>query len=395
MRFSTRQDKKFKTACGEIALENGTEEYRASFPPNITSIELLGYLKDREQLAHPQGNGRSSMFKDQVYYTFDRTVYKDHNDTLLGEEPGSAIRVLDAARKPLEGRMTTAGPFLELTEAEKKLEAKTGVKVVLRTHGGFCEVGWNNGKGYMWYKKCIQRRNPDGTLVETVQGTGVAAVDVDKATGQLISQRLLDGNLLFTQHEPPFGTFCIVRDQIWFYLWGQLGEDIYLARVAQWKTTYRKMYEFWDGYKFTTDITAVAPVFTGYTSGTIFQTKLFGHMYTWVFIGGNKWDNPLVTIGVSRNLAGPYCMSSLVDEERVHPAYRGTENLYAHPWAYCESSGQLLITWCEKSTKSIVALKLQFNMCKYTESICLPLFVQRLTCSPSTPESLLERPLPE
>lgn len=369
MRFSIRQDKKFKTACGEIAFENGTEEYRAAFPPNIASIELLGFLKDKGNLAEPQGNGRSSTFRDRVFYLFDKTVYRDHhNDTMLGEEPSSVARLIDAARNPLESKKSTAEPFLQLTEFEKGLEARTGVKVVLKMDGGFCEVLWNNGKGYMWYKKCVQSRNPDGSLVETVQGTGLACVDMDQGTGQLIGKRLLDGSLLFNEHEPPFGTFCIVRDQIWFYLWGKLGEDIYLARVAQWKTSYRKSYEFWDGYKFTGNIAAVAPVFTGYTSGTISETKLFGRMYNWVFIGGNKWDNPLVTIGVARNLAGPYLMSSLVDEERVHPAFRGTENLYAHPWAYCESSGQLLVTWTEKATKSVVALKLQFDMRKCTIS---------------------------
>lgn len=364
MRFSIRQNKKFKTVCGEIALENGTEEYRASFPPNITSIELLGYLKDREKLAHPQGNGRSSMFKGQAFYLFDRTIYKDQNGTMLGQGPNSAAKVLDAARKPLESTKNLANPFLQLTEAERRLEEKLRVRVVLKAYGGFCEVGGNDGKGYMWYEKCIQKCNPDGSLVETVQGTGVASVDIDEGTGHLISKRLLDGSLLFNQHEPAFGTFCVVQDQGWFYLWGKLGEDIYLARVVQWKTTYRKSYEFWDGYKFTADITALAPVFIGYTSGSVFQTKLFGHTYNWAFIGGNKWDNPLVTIGVSQNLTGPYLMSSLVDEQRVHPAYRRTEDLYAHPWAYCESSGQLLITWGEKSSKSIVALKLQFNMRK-------------------------------
>ncbi|KAK2743891.1 hypothetical protein FQN57_004514 [Myotisia sp. PD_48] len=357
------------TACGKLVLSSGTEKYCAVYPPKLTSLTLLGYLNDKKKQIYSRGNGRSLELGGHVFYMFDDTSCRDKDGQLLARSPNPSAMVPDpkgaplVVRYPPESLTENLKPFLALTELEEQYEKDNDCKVVLLAHGGVCKAQEGIEKGYIWYQKHIRKYTASNKWTQYYQGTGIAVVEWNEETGHLSTTRLSpDSELLFSHHEPSFGTFCAVADEKWFYLWGNLGEEVYFARIEQQSPTQRKLYEFWDGYQFTSRHTESAPVFSGYTSGSIFKSKLFGDSFEWVFIGGTKSGKPVVSIGVSKDICSPFLMSDLVDEQRLHPAYRHILRVHVHPWALQDRVGQLLVTWDEINSENIVGIKLQFQL---------------------------------
>ncbi|EEP76835.1 predicted protein [Uncinocarpus reesii 1704] len=269
--------------CGDIIVTAGTEDHRAVLPPNVSSLKILGSVSDYYQMAAYQSNGRSSILDGKPFFTFGETIQKGHNGEFIGVIPNTSAPVVYREANPIEVTHMPEGvpaPLVELTDTERSFERESGYNIILQPEGGICEAT-PPGHGWTWYKKYIEQQNIDGTMTRIYYGTGIAPVKIEQTTGQLVSRRVVHGQLLFDRQQPGFGTFCAVRDGTWYYLWGQLGEHIYLARVGIWYAIQRELYEFWNGYTFTHDMDAMVPVLAGYSSGSFFRTDLFGHRYSW------------------------------------------------------------------------------------------------------------------
>ncbi|KAM5443556.1 hypothetical protein MferCBS31731_001329 [Microsporum ferrugineum] len=352
-----------KTPCGNLAITSGLEKYKVSYPPKVPAFHYLGELNDSMKPIYPQGNGRSFVIKGSVYYIFETTVWKDAKGEIVGEAANSVALVSDPDVNPIANIAVPINrsmhPFLPLSKNEEELEKDGAIKVVLGMPGGLCKPQLDAIGGYIWFEKYIQTCSPQGDLRNTFQGVGLAIAVRNVNTNEVVGERIKHDGLLFKASEPAFGAFCSVLENNFFYVWGKLGEDIYLARVERYEPDNRSAYEYWDGYKFMRDITAAVPVFSGYTSGTVMRSKMFGHMYNWVFIGGTTINRPVVAIGMAREIQGPYIMYDLIKSEEIHPMLREVHSVYAHQWAFDEKKGQLLVSWNERDTRNVVAVKLQ------------------------------------
>ncbi|EFQ99774.1 hypothetical protein MGYG_02787 [Nannizzia gypsea CBS 118893] len=355
-----------ETPCGNLVVTSGMEECSAEYPPKIPTFYFLGELNDEMKPIYPRGNGRSFTIRGNVYHVFGTTIWKDAKGQIVGEVANSLALVSDPELNPIANVAVSVNrgmaPFLPLTETERELEKDQNCKVVLEMPGGLCKPDPDAIGGYMWLQKYIQTRSTQGTVESTFQGVSLAIAVGNKRTDEVRAERIMRDKLLFTNSEPAFGSFCSVLESYYFYAWGKLGEDTYLARVEKYEPENRSAYEYWDGYGFTQNILAAVPVFSGYSSGTIMRSKMFGHLYNWVFIGGTESNTPVVTVGVARDIQGPYIMYGLIKSEDIHPMLRQVHSVYAHQWANDERNGQLLVTWNERNGGNIVGVKLQFAM---------------------------------
>ncbi|EGE01673.1 hypothetical protein TEQG_00719 [Trichophyton equinum CBS 127.97] len=354
-----------ETPCGNLLVTGGSEEHSAEYPPKIATFYYLGELNDEMKPIYPQGNGRSFTIRGNVYHIFGKTIWKDAKGEIVGEAANSLALVSDPKVNPVANVAMPVNrgmaPFLPLTKNEEELEKAQNHKVVLEMPGGFCKPEPDAIGGYIWFQKCLQTRSTEGIVKTTFQGVSLAIAVRNRHTEEVRAERIMHDELLFTDREPAFGSFCSVLESYYFYVWGKLGEDIYLARVEKYEPQNRSAYEYWNGYNFTQDISTAVPVFSGYSSGTIMRSKIFGHLYNWMFVGGTESNTPVVTIGVARDIQGPYIMHGLIKSEHVHPMLRQVHSVYAHHWAYTERDGQLLVTWNESKTGNIVGTKLQFS----------------------------------
>ncbi|KMP04603.1 hypothetical protein CIHG_08220 [Coccidioides immitis H538.4] len=365
--------KRVSLPCGDIIVTAGRENYRAMVPPSASSLRILGSLADYYDVAEYRTNGRSALLNERPFFTFGETIQKGPHGELVAAIPNTSAPVIDKRGNPLDLAHFPEGlpvPLVELTETERIFEADTDCKIIITPEGGICEAA-PPGHGWVWYKKHMEDLMEDGTRIRVFCGTGIAPVKVNETTGQVVSRRVVHGQLIFNEQEPAFGTFCAVRYATWYYLWGQRGEHIYLARVGIWYAIQRELYEFWNGRTFTHDMDAMEPVLTGYSSGSFFRTNLFGHRYNWGFLGTDMSENPSIITGYANRAAGPYQMTRVVDFRALSPAYHGSNCVYAHPWAFKEGDGQLMITWYEDKLSTIIAAKLQLNMRGFWKDISL------------------------
>ncbi|GBF64650.1 hypothetical protein TMEN_7366 [Trichophyton mentagrophytes] len=308
-----------ETPCGNLLVTGGSEEHSAEYPPKIATFYYLGELNDEMKPIYPQGNGRSFTIRGNVYHIFGKTIWKDAKGEIVGEAANSLALVSDPKVNPVANVAMPVNrgmaPFLPLTKNEEELEKAQNHKVVLGMPGGFCKPEPDAIGGYIWFQKCLQTRSTEGIVETTFQGVSLAIAVRNRHTEEVRAERIMHDELLFTDREPAFGSFCSVLESYYFYVWGKLGEDIYLARVEKYEPQNRSAYEYWNGYNFTQDISTAVPVFSGYSSGTIMRSKIFGHLYNWIFVGGTESNTPVVTIGVAHDIQGPYIMHGLIKSE--------------------------------------------------------------------------------
>ncbi|KAK2750769.1 hypothetical protein FQN55_001779 [Onygenales sp. PD_40] len=364
----------FHTECGKLMLTSGKEEYRAIFPPKVEDVRILGTLSDQDKTNHPGTSGYSSTFGGSPYHIFERIARTGDGNAELTTSFNAAARVPDPEENPTHSTYVSIepngqiNPFLELTESEKELERKGNTKVILSVQGGLCEGVDGSGKGHVWFRKTLRQKD-EFTTWDIYQGTGVAAVSVDRTTGKLVAERAEEGSLLFRQAQPAFGTFCATSHDGWYYLWGKMFADIYLAKVPVNRALEREHYRYWDGYRFTADVRIATPLMTGYDQeydqGMIFPSRLFGHNYQWVFLGNSGKEGCQVMMGAASAPQGPFKMTQIThnsDGRKLLPVEAGTDCIYYHPWAFNERVGQVLLTWSEKDQGGITGARVQFQM---------------------------------
>ncbi|EEH36406.2 hypothetical protein PAAG_06824 [Paracoccidioides lutzii Pb01] len=356
----------YDTPGGRIDLTSGYEQYRAVFPPQVDAVQVLGNLSDPAKGHHARNGGFSAILADHPYFMFGPIESEGYDKTPFGIISNAAARALEPREDPL---LTTyyaiepngyTPPLLGLTENEVKFEHETGLEVIISTDGGLAEGRPGSGNGCVWFQKTIREKRDGLPPRNFYHGTGVAPVKVD-ITGKLLGRRVLGDTVIFKEHEPAFGTFCAINHQGWYYLWGRHINDIYLARVHVEHAFEREYYQFWNGYSFTGDIGMVTPVLSGFTHGVIYPTRLFGHTFGWAFIGNTAWDDYTAMMGAAKDPQGPFQVVPVAFGEKLQEnAFN--ECIYAHPWAFKESLGEILITWSEKWPGGIIAAKFQMQM---------------------------------
>ncbi|EDN07952.1 hypothetical protein I7I51_04105 [Histoplasma capsulatum] len=358
----------YDTVCGKISLTAGYEKHKAIFPPKVEAVRVLGNMHDPVKGAHPRNVGRSSMLAGIPYYVFGQVANVSTDGYAFGTVSNAVARALEPLTDPLPTTYVSVErngfihPFLGLTENEVKYQHDTGMHIIISIQGGICEGELGSGKGCVWFQKLIREKKDGVTVRNYYQGTGVAPVKVDGVTGELLNKRVFGEDVLFEKHEPAFGTFCSAVDNQWYYLWGRYCEDIYLARVSLLHPFERDYYQFWNGYSFTGNIKMIAPVLTGYSHGTIYKTQLFGHTYKWAFIGSTDWEDSAVMMGAANDPQGPFEITQVASGEKLRETGTFAGCVYAHPWAYDESLGEIFVSWREQWPGGIIGAKVQLQM---------------------------------
>lgn len=354
---------------GKPEITTGLEQYRAQLPPQIASIKILGNLTDETGADYRGANGRSSMVGGNVYFALNKDPIDagvsnaatgfPHNSVAIVTDPENNPLGMDTSVRDPDG---VARPIMPLINIERKHINDFGDSLLLYLSGGMCESNSGSGHAYVWCERWMRGQHNKGATKEVYVGTALGIVKLDSKTGSIVGKRLCLREIIFDRDEPSFGTFCAVEDENCFYTFGKQGEHVYLARVAKWTPTQPELYETWDGYQFSEYRRRIAPIFSGYSHGTVFRTRMFGNSYKWAFIGLSERGERTVDIGLATNIWGPYKMSEIMNPRMLPPNHEMTRSLFVHTWAFKEEQGQVMITWNDGNTGKIVGAKLQFAM---------------------------------
>lgn len=216
---------------------------------------------------------------------------------------------------------------------------------------------------------------------EVFQHTGVAQVSINTAKSEVTMHRNPANDVLFTvrlpytcvcptaadlpqNSEPRFGTFTALLHENYVYAFGHgpNSKDIMLARVPFQDILLKDHYEYFDGSSYQNDISKCKPVMTGMQHGTIYRSELFQSNTgkDWVFVGCNAFADSTVHMGVAPKPEGPWDIRKLMSAK---PKTRFDDAtfiycMFAHPWAFDEGKGELMVTWSEGTMRGrVVAVK--------------------------------------
>lgn len=330
----------------------------ATYPPVLESVEILGYVTDRNGIGYSRDIGRSSSFAGRCYYVFGDTFCKDKDGEFVGLQSNTAAMV----KSPAEPLMSE---YLSIQEDgmvdalirgngdEHRVGQDKEVRVTLWPFGGIVEV--SPGLGWIWFEKGKEHIDNGNEPC----GVGVARVEVDLASGKLHALRT--ETLLFSVDEPRVGGFSSVVHGNHIYLWGHHGSDIVLARVPRDSPWRRETYSFWDGEGYVPWWEAAVPVLKDVQHGSIIKSSLFGKERPWVFIGCTKWLDSKVMIGASARLEGPWELIPLFQATGIEYPNTIMYCMYPHQWAFAEEDGELMVSWSEQWPGNVVAAKLKFQ----------------------------------
>lgn len=348
---------------------------RACYPPIVESTEILGYIKDVNDIGYSRDIGRSSVLGGHSYYVFGDTFNKNERGEFVGITSNTVAIVLDK-----ENPLTTAyldiqengmvNALLPLNESERRL-AEQQVRVILWAFGGIAET--RPDLGWTWYQVAEIKDNS----INHYHGVGLARISVIDQFGQLQVARCKElvyesptnrlsythfRDLIFGPEEPRFGTFCslVYNDRV--YLWGDLDGKIYLARVSKYKPTSRDSYEFWDGFGYVREWQRAIPVLRDIQHGAFVHSHIFGSDRPWIFVGCTKWADNQVMIGAECRLEGPWTLTPLFTASGIHQPDNYMYCMYPHPWAFNEEEGELLVSWSEHWPGGVVGAKVKLAM---------------------------------
>ncbi|KAM3089285.1 hypothetical protein ACMFMG_000889 [Clarireedia jacksonii] len=263
-------------------------------------------------------------------------------------------------------------------EADTKKE-----RACIWTFGGIVWYLITDGAAYGWNffeKHSVKSGNVFSDRVEWV---GIASISVDWRAGtpkiEAARESLAAGRVLFTASsdfgaEPRLGTFSSHTDGKYMYAYGHHGSeynanhDIVLGRVPIDNAKARSHWRFWggEGKEWCEDWREATPVLHNYQHGQIFPTTLFGEEspYRYGFVGCTHTGDSKVMFGRARRAWGPF---EIVELMTANPLGKTsglgfTYCMYAHPWAFAQSKGDLMITWSEGGmTGGVVAVKVRFE----------------------------------
>ncbi|KAL8713234.1 MAG: hypothetical protein Q9220_002755 [cf. Caloplaca sp. 1 TL-2023] len=332
---------------------------QARWPPVVAGVEKLGYVQSPSQPFFSRDIGRSFVLDGRIYMIFGDTFCNDAGVS------NNTYQVIPNAAKPTESHYLTMAPngfvppLIEDDYDDREYVAQSanaGKRVAFWCFGGVTET--SPGLGWVWYQRHVV--DPDRNTHLT--GTGIARISNDKSkmNGELSSTRM--PGMMFELGEPMFGSFSTLIVKNWMYVWGQRGDDVFLARVSKDTCQQRHTYEFWNGNAFVPQIDRAAPVLHDMQQGQFFRSKLFGPQLPWVFIGATRWADNMVMIGAAPRLEGPWAPRPLLKAEGIKSPNAYLYCMYAHPWATQNEKDKLLVSWCDPWPGGVIAAKIQFQM---------------------------------
>ncbi|ESZ92390.1 hypothetical protein SBOR_7245 [Sclerotinia borealis F-4128] len=322
------------------------------WPPMIKHIVPMGHLYDESGNSYPRIGGRSSALPNgHVLFQFNNTFCHNAAGQFLGRTD-STLSFLTNPTNPVMSRyLAPPETNIEISERqipslfkrfEDELDKKNDNKVF-----------WATG-GIAWY------------LI-----TGAAAYGWTFFEHRGIRK---DGStFLIAPSEPRLGTFSVLSDGKYLYAYGHKGGDhnedydVVLGRVPLELANARACWEYWGGERgWAKNHIFSWPILKNYLHGQIFNTKLFGEAspYRFGLVGCTRTGDSKLMFGRAVNPWGPF---EIVELMKAYPMghiqrFAYTAHMFAHPWAFSENKGDLMVTWSEGgSAGNIVAVKIRFE----------------------------------
>ena len=338
-------------------VEGGLIPAMATYPPKVTRIEVIDYLRDSSGIWQSRDIGRSCYFAGRYYYIFGDTFCKDQDNNFVGLVSNTIASVDDPMRPLITSYASTDSDgkfeaFIKTTEEEECSETHRGVRTTLWCFGGVVET--SPEVGWAWFEKGEQQEGKN-----TPCGGGIAQVVIDQETGRIRTVRAKE--LLFTQSEPRFGGFSIVLEGDFIYLFAFNDGEIVLARVSRHRPFVRDAYRFWNGSEYVRDMDTKGVLFN-VQHGAIFKSTLFGPERPWVFVGCSRFPDSKVLVGAAARIEGPWELTAVCDAVGIEFPKGNMYCMYPHPWVFDETKGELMVTWSENWPGGVVAAKLKFDM---------------------------------
>lgn len=332
-------------------IPGGYNRPHARYPPIVASMETLGTIEDYSQRSYSRNGGRSSMLGGHAYYLFGKTSWQPPEGIPVYQNNTAAI-VMNPARPLISAYLSlrqdgTVMPFVAPTADESQLTMEGGPEVRLQPTGGIVETTANTGWTY------YQKEDESGG-VSRFLGTGMTMVFVWAATGQVEARRG-GGDLLFGPEEPRVGSLSSIIEGEYLYSWGHYGNGVLLARVPKRIPYDRGMHTFWNGDDYVEDWRTAKAVMVDVQDGAVMKSRLFGAGKEWVFVGGTRWADGRVIVGVAASIEGPWEMTEVC-------TMAGVDCIHPHQWVYEEKNGELMVSWREGQSGRVMAGKLKLAM---------------------------------
>ena len=361
-------DAEAQTEGGEssIAAEDGANDSDddpdigpAIYPPILESMEVLGYIKDKNGIGYPRDIGRSIIIHDEVYFIFGDTFCKNAAGEAVGITSNTSAYVEDRA-KCLEsqyieisdkGQVKAFVPFDE-QEIQFEKDYESSARIVFRMYGGAVDIG---AVGIVWFQELVEY---DKGKIDYV-GIGQARLST-YSDGKIIVQRL--PTLLFGPNEPKIGSFSTLRHDDYVYLWSDRDGQIILARVDCLETVAPHQYEYWDGDEWVPHWQDAQPVLRGVQHGAIIHTEMFGKDKPFLFVGVNNQEDSMVQICAAAEVQGPFNLMAICKATGIDHDEKYKYCIYPHLFASNVPKRELIITWSEHWPGGVIAAKLKFKI---------------------------------
>ena len=343
----------------------GSKQGFAAYPPKVKHAEILGYIDEVNGIFHCRDIGRAFELFGNVYLTFGDTFCNDSNGKFVGLA-NNTVAIIKDTSQPLKSQYLETEdngfikPFVRLMSKEQLFEKDGKGRVVLWAFGGVVEM--KDGTGRLWYQKSIDHGN--GNL--EYFGTGVAKVIGNHGVEQQPVAQRMDG-LVFGPDEPRMGTFTVIADGDFIYLYGDRSDGkIVLARVYkghhEGRLEDKGAYYYWDGGHWVQDWKNAAAVIEGMQQGAIVRSRLFGEDRPFMFVGTSKWADSQVFIGASAKLEGPWKLEAVYRADGIQePRSKGKWMYCIYPqlWASDEENAELVVTWSEQYPGGVIAARIK------------------------------------
>ena len=348
-----------------IAAKNGADDSDdesdigpAIYPPILESMEVLGYIKDKNGIGYSRDIGRSNIIHDEVYFIFGDTFCKNSAGDFVGITSNTTAYVENRA-KCLESEYMEISDkgmvkaFVPFDEKELRFEKDNeSVRLVFRMYGGAVDVG---AVGVVWFQELIE--HDDGKV--DYRGIGQARLST-YSNGRIIVQRLK--SLLFGPNEPRIGSFSTLRHDDHVYLWSDQDGQIILARVDHLETAFPHRYEYWSGNDWVPRWQDAQPVLHDVQHGAIIHTEMFGKDKPFLFVGVNNQGDSMVQIGAAAEVQGPFNLMAICKATGIDHDEKYKYCIYPHLFASNVPKRELIVTWSEHWPGGVIAAKLKFKI---------------------------------
>ena len=356
---STDAEAQTESEDGSDDSEDDPDIGPAIYPPILESMEVLGYVKDKNGISYSRDIGRSNIIHDEVYFIFGDTFCKNAAGESVGITSNTIAYVEDRA-KCLESEymeISDTGKvkgFVPFDEQEKQFEKhyESSARIVFRMYGGAVDIGIG---GVVWFQELIEYEKDKLDYV----GIGQARLSI-YSDGKIIVQRCND--LLFGPHEPKIGSFSTLKHDGHVYLWSDRDGQIILARVDWLETAAPGQYEYWDGDEWVPHWQDAQPVLHDVQHGAIILTEMFGKDKPFLFVGVNNQGDSMVQIGAAAEVQGPFNLMAICKATGIDHDEKYKYCIYPHLFASNVPKRELIITWSEHWPGGVIAAKLKFKI---------------------------------